>query len=118
MLVCDKGDEIAAQSIGINTHKHKLMALPYLHPGGACGAFASYNYIDSTSFTFETSIIISMTIMGCGNIPEVFWFNILYGLPEVLRFVAEHRQIVYGGTIILCHSLNQMAYWADLICAK
>ncbi len=102
-----KGDEIAAQSIGINTHKYKLMAFAISAAlAGLAGAFfASYvNYIDSTSFTFETSILIlSMTIMGgLGSIPGSILGSIFYTvLPEVLRFVAEYSQIVYGGTIIL-----------------
>ena len=44
-----------------------------------------------------------MTIMGgLGSIPGSILGSIFYTvLPEVLRFVAEYRQIVYGGTIIL-----------------
>ncbi|HHX24696.1 MAG: branched-chain amino acid ABC transporter permease [Tepidanaerobacteraceae bacterium] len=101
-----KGDEIAAQSIGINTHRYKLLAFAISAAlAGLAGAFyASYvNYIDSTSFNYETSILIlSMTIMGgLGSIPGSIVGAIFYTiLPEVLRFVAEYRQIVYGGAII------------------
>ena len=47
-------------------------------------------------------MILSMTIMGgLGSIPGSIVGAIFYTiLPEVLRFVAEYRQIVYGGAII------------------
>ena len=102
-----KGDEIAAQSIGINTHKYKLMAFAISATlAGACRSlFASYvNYIDSTSFTFETSILIlSMTIMGEARqySRKYFRFNILYGFAGSIAICSRYRQIVYGGTIIL-----------------
>lgn len=97
-----KGDELAAQAMGINIFKYKMMcfALSAAIAGLAGAFYAQYiSFIDSTTFTSDQSFqILGMTILGgLGNI----WGSVLGAismtvLPELLRGVAEYRQIIYG----------------------
>jgi branched-chain amino acid transport system permease protein len=68
---------------------------------GVAGAFyAQYiSFVDSTTFTADHSFqILGMTILGgLGNISgSVLGAVSMTVLPEVLRGVAEYRQIIYG----------------------
>lgn len=97
-----KGDEIAAQSMGVNMFSYKLQCFAVSAAiAGVAGAFyAQYmSFVDSTTFTSDQSFqILGMTILGgLGNI----WGSILGAismtiLPEALRSVADYRQIIYG----------------------
>jgi branched-chain amino acid transport system permease protein len=102
-----KNDEFAAQAMGINTQKQKLLAFGIASCiAGLAGAFfSSYvNYIDSTIFNYNQSIqILSITIMGglgsiSGSIVGAVFFIVL---PELLRFLAKYRQIFYGAVLIV-----------------
>lgn len=97
-----KGDELAAQAMGINIFRYKMIcfALSAAIAGLAGAFYAQYvSFIDSTTFNSDQSFqILGMTILGgLGNI----WGSILGAismtvLPELLRGVAEYRQIIYG----------------------
>ena len=97
-----KGDEVAAQSMGINIFRTKLIGFAISAAiAGTAGAFyAQYmSYVDSTTFTADQSFqILGMTILGgLGNIPgSVLGAISMTVLPELLRGVAEYRQIIYG----------------------
>lgn len=97
-----KGDEIAAQSMGINVFSYKLQCFATSAAiAGVAGAFyAQYmSFVDSTTFTSEQSFqILGMTILGgLGNISgSILGAVSMTVLPEALRFMADYRQIIYG----------------------
>ena len=102
-----KGDEVAAEAMGVNVFRYKLLAFAIAAAvAGLAGAFyGSYvNYIDSTNFSYNQSIqILSMTIMGgLGSIPGSIIGSVFFIiLPEVLRFLTSYRQVFYGVALVL-----------------
>ena len=97
-----RDDEIAADAMGINVFKYKIMVFSISSAlAGLAGAYYAHfmGFIDPNAFNFDQSILIlSMTIMGgMASIPgSIFGASVLCVLPEVLRSVADYRQIVYG----------------------
>ena len=97
-----RDDEIAADAMGINVFKYKIMVFSISSGlAGLVGAYYAHymGFIDPNAFNFDQSILIlSMTIMGgMASIPgSIFGASILSILPEVLRAVNDYRQIVYG----------------------
>ena len=97
-----RDDEIAAQAMGVNLFKYKVIAFViYGMLCGLCGAFYAHfvNYIDPTMFTVNQSIEITvMAILGgLGNIFGVCVAAIvLTALPEIMRDLLEYRYLFYG----------------------
>jgi branched-chain amino acid transport system permease protein len=107
-------NEIAAQSLGKNTPRLKVLAFGIA--GGiaavAGALYASYmSYIDPTAFYIDqTILVLSMALIGgAGNIkgPVVGTLVVLM-FPEVLRFLhvpemvaPQIRQIIFGLAIVL-----------------
>ena len=97
-----RDDEIAANAMGINVIKYKIMCFGISSAlAGLAGAYYAHymGFVDPNAFTFDESILIlSMTIMGgMASIPgSIFGASFLSILPEALRAVADYRQIVYG----------------------
>lgn len=97
-----RDDEVAADAMGINVFKYKIMVFSISSAlAGLAGAYYAHfmGFIDPNAFNFDQSILIlSMTIMGgMASIPgSIFGASVLCVLPEVLRSVADYRQIFYG----------------------
>lgn len=97
-----RDDEIAADAMGINVFKYKIMVFSISSGlAGLVGAYYAHymGFIDPNAFNFDQSILIlSMTIMGgMASIPgSIFGASVLSILPEALRAVNDYRQIVYG----------------------
>lgn len=100
-------DELAATLMGIRTTNYKVLAFVISAAiSGMAGAFyASFiRYIDPNTFTFDTSImIISIVILGgMGTLKGMFIGAILLvSFPEILRFMASYRFVVYGLILVL-----------------
>jgi len=100
-----KEDDLAAQSMGINVLKYKVMAftLSAFYAGLAGSFYAHYvTYIDPQSFAFGESIqILSMVVLGgLGSMPGVMvGAGILVFAPELMRSLAEYRMVIYGGIL-------------------
>jgi branched-chain amino acid transport system permease protein len=100
-------DEIAAEAMGINTTKYKIIAfvIGSFYAGIAGGLYAHFkSYISPDGFNFMRSIeIVVMVILGgMGNTVGVIIAAILLTiLPEVLRPVAEYRMILYSLLLIV-----------------
>jgi branched-chain amino acid transport system permease protein len=100
-------DDIAAQTFGINLNRYK--ALAFVTAGlvaGLSGAFTAhmYSYINNETFPAATSILaLTMVILGgMGNmIGAVVGAVALTTIPEVFRFLAEYRYLVYGVVLVL-----------------
>lgn len=102
-----KDDELAAETMGVNVYKYKVIifGLSSAIAGIAGSYYAHYmSFIDPNAFNFEQSILIlSMAILGgMGSLPgSIIGAITLSVLPEVLRFMADYRQIIYGVILVI-----------------
>ena len=104
-----RDNRIAAESIGINITKYKLMVFTISAAlAGAAGALYSHNFATLTSagdkFNYNASIMILVYVVlgGIGNIRgSMIAAIILYILPEKLRFLSDYRMLVYAVVLIL-----------------
>jgi len=100
-------DEIAAESVGLNTTRYKIVAFVVgaFFAGIAGGLYGHFKMtITPTGFDFTKSIeIVVMVILGgMGNTVGVILAAILLTLlPEVLRPVAEYRMVIYSFLLIV-----------------
>ena len=101
-----RGDEIAAEAMGINVARYKVQsfAVGTFLAGVGGGLYAHFlNYINPSDFGFLKSIdILSMIVLGgLGSIPgSVIGAAVLSAAPEFLRFMAKYRMLVYGGLLV------------------
>lgn len=100
-------DEIAAQAMGVNTVKYKILAFSVAAAlaGVAGGLYAHYlMYIDPTSFNFMESmnIVIMVVMGGMGSIiGSIMSAAVLTILPEALRSLSDYRMVIYSLALIL-----------------
>jgi len=101
-----RGDEIAAEAMGINLARYKVQsfAIGTFLAGVGGGLYAHFlSYINPSDFGFLKSIdILSMIVLGgLGSIPGcVIGAAVLSAAPEFLRFMATYRMLVYGGLLV------------------
>lgn len=105
-IMAIRDNPIAAQSVGLNLTKYKLMAfVTSAALAGASGALYGLNYssLQSVKFNFNTSILVLVFVVlgGLGNI----WGSLLSAaaltiLPEALRQFADYRMLVYAIVLI------------------
>ena len=104
-----RDNRIAAESVGIQVTKYKLMAfVTSAVLAGAAGALYAMNYssIAAKKFDFNTSILILVFVVlgGLGNIRgSVISAAFLTVLPEFLRelHLDKYRMLVYAIVLIL-----------------
>ena len=102
-----RDNRIAAESVGINITKYKLMAfITSAALAGASGALYGLNFSNLTSskFDFNTSILVLVFVVlgGLGNIwGSVISAAVLTILPEALRGFDDYRMLVYAVVLIL-----------------
>ena len=100
-------DEIASESIGLNTTRYKIIAfvIGAFFAGIAGGLYGHFKLtITPTGFDFTKSIeIVVMVILGgMGNTFGVVLAAVLLTLlPELLRPIAEYRMIIYSLLLIV-----------------
>ena len=105
-LMAIRGDEIAAEAMGINVTLYKVQsfALGAFMAGVGGGLYAHFmGYINPSDFGFLKSVdILSMIVLGgLGSITgSVIGATILSAAPEFLRFMASYRMLVYGGLLV------------------
>ncbi len=106
-IMAIRDNRIAAESVGINATKYKMMAfVTSAALAGAAGALYGLNYssIVSTKFNFNTSILVLVYVVlgGLGNIwGSIVAATVLYILPEALREFADYRMLVYAIVLII-----------------
>ena len=100
-------DEIAAEAMGINTTRYKVLAfvLSAFFTGVAGALFAHYqSSLSNESFRFERSIdtVVMVVLGGLGSISGVTLAAVLLTvLPEALRPIAEYRLVVYPLLLVI-----------------
>ncbi|MBR5322103.1 MAG: branched-chain amino acid ABC transporter permease [Clostridia bacterium] len=102
-----RDNRIAAESVGINVTKYKLMAfVTSAALAGAAGALYGLNFsaVISSTFNFNISIEILLMVVfgGLGNIwGSVIAAAVIRLLPELLREFNDYRMLFYAIILIL-----------------
>lgn len=100
-------DDVAARAYGVQPNRYKAIAFACGGlSAGIGGAIAAhlYSYINYQTFDSHVSILgLTMVILGgLGNVPGAIVGSLaLVGLPELIRFAAEYRMLVYGVVLLL-----------------
>jgi branched-chain amino acid transport system permease protein len=100
-------DETAAELMGVNTFKLKLLAYAMgALFAGLAGAFfcARMRFVSPESFTFlESAMVLSMVVLGgMGSIPGIMLgAAALIVLPEVFREFETYRMLVFGMSMVV-----------------
>ncbi|MBQ1714863.1 MAG: branched-chain amino acid ABC transporter permease [Firmicutes bacterium] len=106
IMAC-RDNRIAAESIGLNVMKNKLMAFTVSSAlAGMGGVLFGLNYstLLPIKFNFNTSILILVFVVlgGLGNIwGSMVAAIVLTVLPEALRQFADYRMLVYAVVLIV-----------------
>ena len=102
-----RDNRIAAESVGINVTKYKLMAfVTSAALAGGAGALYGLNFSNlvSSKFDFNTSILILVFVVlgGLGNMwGSIIAAAVLTVLPEALRGFADYRMLIYAIVLIV-----------------
>lgn len=105
-MISVREDEIAAEAMGVNTFKYKMMAfvIGAFFAGLAGALYAHYmGYIQPTTFNYVKSIdyLTYVVFGGMGSLSgSIIATGILTFLPEVLRSFADYRMIIYPLALI------------------
>ncbi|MFL9874990.1 ABC transporter permease [Paraburkholderia megapolitana] len=100
-------DEVAARAHGIRPNRYKAMAFAF---GGVAAGISGgisahlYSYINHQTFDSQVSILaLTMVILGgLGNVlGGVVGALALIGLPELFRWAADYRMLIYGLVLLL-----------------
>jgi branched-chain amino acid transport system permease protein len=100
-------DEIAAEAMGINTFRLKLLAFVLGSAwAGMTGVFfaAKMAFVSPESFTFfESVMILCMVVLGgMGSIPGIILGAfLLITLPELFRDFQDYRMLAFGIALVL-----------------
>ena len=106
-IMAVRDNRIAAESVGINTTKYRLMAFVVAAAlAGMAGALYAMNFssIAPRKFDFNTSILVLVFVVlgGMGNIRgSVIAATLLTILPEALRSISDYRMLLYAIVLIL-----------------
>ena len=100
-------DEIAAEAMGVNTYRMKLLAFVLASAwAGIVGVFfsAKMAFVSPESFTFfESVLILCMVVLGgMGSIPGIILGALLLiTLPEIFRDFQDYRMLAFGVALVL-----------------
>ena len=105
-IMAVRDNRIAAESVGINITKYKLMAfVTSASMAGMAGALYAMNYssVLPKKFDFNTSILVLVFVVlgGMGNIRgSIIAATLLTVLPEALRSLNDYRMLIYAVVLI------------------
>ncbi len=116
-----RDNRIAAESVGINITKYKLMAFSISAAlAGAAGVLYSHNLnslmATPKNFGYNMSIMILVYVVlgGIGNITgSMIAAVVLTLLPELLRGLNDYRMLIYSVVLILMMLVNWSPQLAD-----
>jgi branched-chain amino acid transport system permease protein len=110
-------DEIAAEAIGIDTVRMKLLA--FALGAGIAGIAGSFFAVKMTmvapeSFTWWESLIVLIIVVlgGMGSIPGVvIGAVVMVSMPEVLRDFSDYRMLILGVILVLMALFRPKGLW-------
>ncbi len=110
-------DEDAAEAMGINRVRYKLMAYAFgALIGGVAGSLFAVKMtaISPESFSYNTSVMILLAVVlgGLGRIPGAVLGGIfVILLPEVMRSISDWRILVFGVLLVLIMIFRPEGLW-------
>ena len=113
-IMAIRDNRIAAESVGINITKYKLLAFSVSAAlAGVAGVLYAHNLTTLTAlpknFGYNMSIMILVYVVlgGIGNIRgSVIAAVVLYMLSELLRGLSNYRMLIYAVVLILAMLFN------------
>lgn len=126
-IMAIRDNRIAAESVGINITKYKLMAFSISAAlAGVAGVLYAHNLSTLTvkKFDYNTSILILVFVVlgGIGNIRgSMVAAVILTVLPELLRGLSDYRMLIYAIVLIammLFNSAPAAINWREKVKAQ
>lgn len=111
-IMSTRDNRIAAESVGINVTKYKLLAFSVSAAlAGVAGVLYAHNIsmLKVSVFDYNMSILILVYVVlgGIGNLRgSMIAAIILYALPELLRGFANYRMLIYAVVLIVMMLLN------------
>ncbi|MCD7775199.1 MAG: branched-chain amino acid ABC transporter permease [Clostridiales bacterium] len=117
-----RDNRIAAESIGINVTRYKLMVFTIAAAlAGCAGVLYSHNIAaltaNTNNFGYNMSILVLVYVVlgGLGNIRgSVIAAAILYSLPELLRGLSDYRMLIYSIILIIMMIVNNGTFFVQL----
>lgn len=108
-IMAIRDNRIAAESIGINITKYKILAFSISAAlAGAAGVLYAHNLSTLTAlpknfgYNMSITILVFVVLGGIGNIRgSVIAAVILTLLPELLRFLSDYRMLIYAVVLIV-----------------
>lgn len=116
-FIAIRDNEIAADAMGINTTKYKILSfcISAFVAGVAGGLYAhvlSFIQPDSFGFTKSSDFLVYLYAGGSGSLTgSVIGAVLLTILPEVLRFLADWRLVLYALILVVV-----MLYRSEGLC--
>lgn len=107
-----RDNRIAAESVGINITKYKLMAFTVSAAlAGSAGALYAHNLatLQAKKFDYNLSImaLVFVVLGGIGNIRgSIIAAVVLTLLPELLRGLSDYRMLIYAIVLIVMMLFN------------
>lgn len=111
---------IAAQSVGINVTKYRLVAFVVSAAiAGIAGVLYSHSLavLAPKKFDYNLSILILVFVVlgGLGSMRgSIIATIILYALPEIFREVGDYRMLIYAIVLIAMMIFKNAPYFKDL----
>ena len=111
-IMSTRDNRIAAESVGINVTKFKLLAFTVSAAlAGVAGVLYAHNLsmLKVSGFDYNMSILILVYVVlgGIGNLRgSMIAAIILYALPELLRGFANYRMLIYAIVLIAMMLFN------------
>jgi branched-chain amino acid transport system permease protein len=105
--VAIREDEVAAEAMGVNTYRMKLLAFVLGSVwAGIVGVFfaSKMAFVSPESFTFfESVMILCMVVLGgMGSIPGIILGALLLiTIPEIFRDFQDYRMLAFGIALVL-----------------
>ena len=114
-----RDNQIAAESVGINVTKYKLLAFSVSAAlAGMAGALFAHNFATVTAaprnfgFIMSVMILVMVVLGGIGNIRgSIIAAIAITMLPELLRGLADFRMLIYAIVLVVMMLLN----WAPAV---
>ena len=116
-FIAIRDNEVAADAMGINTTKYKMTAfcIAAFIAGVAGGLYAhviSFIQPDNFSFVKSSDFLVYLYAGGSGSLTgSIVGATLLTILPEVLRFLADWRLVVYAVILVVV-----MLYRSEGLC--
>ena len=113
-IMAIRDNRIAAESIGINITKYKLMTFTISAAmAGAAGVLYAHNLSNLTAntnnfgYNMSINILVFVVLGGIGNIRgSIIAAVVLTLLPELLRGMSDYRMLIYAIVLIVMMLIN------------